>query len=133
MAVNIVEKVLDARDLVLATMHFSEFDFRVTGSHFFGTQTPCSDVDFFTEASVKVGGFLRSLGFQSIGIDAYDDKLTKQIYRHQYGIDVQLCSDVELKSRTQDMIYELGNLPTDKLERTQYWNRCIDFVVRNLS
>ena len=66
---------------MLSFLHESSFEFRLTGSHFFGTDRSDSDYDLIVEDSLEVRNFLTREGFMPVENVYSDDLLTSHVYR----------------------------------------------------
>ena len=121
--------------------------FQLSGSRFFGTDTPKSDWDFFTQDTQGVRLWLRINGFalypntssyagDGFCVDVFvfngggmDDDLSQQIH-------VQVVKDFVLKQNIQDKLasmysyHENGKLvyfPTDKRLAKSIWTQAFEF------
>jgi hypothetical protein len=100
-----------------------DFVFHLTGSRFFGGDSPCSDWDFFTSDTEAVRDFLWNMGFTRLtngyGWASYGsyqhDGNTTDVYRHYSGIDIALNRDIEKKKKAQDILFKSDILRTLKL------------------
>jgi hypothetical protein len=111
------------------------FDFYLTGSRYFGTESSDSDWDFFTTDSEVLRDWLRVCGFKRItaGDRDYPGQDNQQelidIYKHPEGVDVQIVQDVVKKQIVQSAIKESGifnspylsNLLSDRLWKREIW------------
>ena len=77
-------------------------DFYLTGSRYFGTQTKFSDVDLLTreDISLRKSIFVSSNDWirKSSNYDSVDNGIVCTL-RHQKGVDIQLCVDLETRKR----------------------------------
>lgn len=81
----------------------------LTGSHFFGTAQPGSDIDFFAEDSDEARVLLRRLGFQQLTFSLHPLANTTAVFwRADLRLHVQLVRDVELKERVQRNMRDAG-------------------------
>jgi hypothetical protein len=105
----------------------------LTGSRFFGTETPQSDLDVFTKFSQKAQKNLTEMGFTVLPKPQsnYTDSLTAEVWRKvekfsTNHIDVQLVTDIALKQRIQDSLLKSGAVillsRLAKHERKLMWN-----------
>ena len=122
---------------VLSKMENSEYEFILTGSHFFGNATVNSDYDFFVEATAnkEIIKSLKNLGFDRISSSGYQDTIISAVYRYEMkngtAVDVQIIQKGQLgtKVEAQTLIarkFHPDELPTTKEGRTAMW----DFAIR---
>ena len=114
---------------VLEALEKSNYKFYLTGSKFFRPAASFrSDTDFFTSELVGLDTFLTSLGFRKVS-SRYHDKNTLYVYRNlRERIDIQVCRNVEVKQRIQDLFIKLGILdPT-----SEQWNVAYDDIMGRL-
>lgn len=91
----------------------------LTGSYYFGNNTPDSDVDLFIDAGAHASiEKLKRLGFEYLSGKKYVDKLTFDVLRHESGIDVQIVSNVSLKLRSQEI---LKSSPLPRVNINKRW------------
>ncbi len=108
---------------MLNELKISDIPFHLTGSRFFGVNTPESDWDFFTDYNEETEKFLREKGFHEIrNSTRYSDSETVTVYRwHDTAnnqIDIQLVRDIALKNQIQNILKNMGYTnPT-----TAMWN-----------
>lgn len=93
----------------------------LTGSHYFGTATPGSDVDFYAEDCAKNRAVLERLGFQQLTHKLHPAANTTAVYwRGDIRVHVQLVRDAQLKERTQRLMRDCGFGPYLKHKATAY-------------
>lgn len=122
-------QVLSINDL-FRIFEESPYDFYLTGSRYFGTETEESDWDFCAQYSNELVQFLEKLGFvNNAFVQEYLDPMTLMVMGVYLPdgnkIDVQLCKDLETKLRIRDILFKYfyGNgIPGNKMERSQIWS-----------
>jgi hypothetical protein len=97
--------MLDYNPTILKKLEDSKYQFHLTGSHYFQSNTIDSDIDLFTERSNEIEAYLTKLGFNFI--TTYDDVNTKIVARIP-GIDIQLVENALLKIECQRNLKQLG-------------------------
>lgn len=109
---------------VLALLEQAPFEFHLTGSRFFGYDTPESDWDFFVDSAVLGGLFglenwLRHIGFyKDSDIIDYSKTSIVQVWKHTLApIQIQIVEDAQLKADVQNVMnsiprltYQMGEL-----------------------
>ena len=95
---------------LLEKLNKSLTPFTLTGSRYFGTATPSSDWDFYTEASPATVRELEALGYKLSVSGTYDEDCnTISVYRTGNGlIHVQLVRDAGIKTKVQSYLKMLG-------------------------
>ena len=102
---------------------------QLTGNHAFCNATVLSTVDFFMQMNEANITNLVQFEFEVVSDTPYTDLNCQAIYHHKQGnIDVQLVSDVRLKSNAQKFLQqmplhfrnEFNNMP--KLAKKLIWN-----------
>jgi len=93
----------------------------LTGSHYFGTQRPDSDVDIFAEASAELVNILKVEGFVPEQVGGQYNTLAT--WRNQHGVHVQLVKNAPLKAKIQEVMLKLGlgEALRDKVLATKVW------------
>jgi len=98
----------------------------LTGSWFFGTNRPTSDVDFFIEYSYEVESWLESNGFKPIFNEYLQDVNLWRVYRKHlasFWIDVQLVYSAKNKLKVQNFLKQTGMLKgVEGRNVFKYWN-----------
>jgi len=95
-------------------------NFYLTGSQFFYGHG--NDTDFYVQNRPGLSEWLISIGFRLHGSSNYSDTNCEAVYRHR-KIDIQLVSDVTLKTKVQMWFKSKGILnPT-----TEQWNLAFEF------
>lgn len=104
--------------IVLANLQTSTFTFHLTGSRYFGTNSEYSDYDFFVQddhlSEYDVSGVRYSLvdkGFNldfSHDCDYNEDISIVYVYKHPYGIHIQIVKDFEIKKKAQSSLFVNG-------------------------
>lgn len=90
----------------------------LTGSHYFGTARPGSDVDFYAADSEQARDLLERLAFERLEVDRSSGSAIAAIYwRSDARIHVQLVDDVERKERVQRLLRDVG-LANDLRDKT---------------
>ena len=126
----------------------SEFNFYLTGSRFFKTESPISDFDYFVQDSQEVRNFLHDNSFHTVGAlglvppQYLDEQTVNVVYRDD--IHIQLVKDVTVKHQAQELLRffpelmkELeppffgSDLEGPKDRRSLLWNRLYDYVSNN--
>ena len=119
----------------LCALEYSKFDFHLTGSRFFGTQTENSDFDFFVEYSTQVEEYLKENNFFGYN-SGYEDTETMMVYNYQVGdtrIDVQLVKNASTKAMIQEvlkshpLVVQMMSRGM-KDDRTAMWNLMYDLA-----
>lgn len=124
---------------VLSKMENSEYEFILTGSHFFGNATVNSDYDFFVEttADKEINKFLEKLGFVRLVGTQYQDTSIVVVYRYEMNngaiVDVQILKKdgLAIKIAAQALIkkkFHPDELPITEEGRTTMWNFAIRMV-----
>jgi len=93
--------------VLLNKLKKSEYEFGLTGSYFFGTYRPDSDLDLFAKDSNEVRRFLYECNFNiEWEVNGYGDKNTVLLLRHHSNphIDVQLVRDTAAKKDVEERI-----------------------------
>jgi len=121
---------------VLNMLQSAPFDFHLTGSRFFGTNTEKSDYDFFCEDNVAVRAFLRKNGFicDNEGYPYFDSN-TIMVYKHvKAQIDVAIVRNSKAKLAVQGALLRnnLGVLLRNKPMATMLWNFSYEMYLKNL-
>lgn len=96
----------------------------LTGSHYFGTAGPDSDVDFFAADSAAARAYLEACGFVAVQWKPGPGANVRAVYWHGVTrVHVQLVADVELKERIQRAMREYGLGPhlMDKVLSKRLW------------
>ena len=95
----------------------------LTGSHFFGTASAVSDIDFFTQNSLVARTALTCAKFKIHLAVPYNDRMVTVVYR-KGKIDIQLVVSAEIKSMAQGLLLDLMVFkPT-----TEQWNAAYRYV-----
>jgi hypothetical protein len=116
----------------------NRFEFVLTGSKFFDSNSNSSGWDFFCKNSSKVEEFLKFLGFE-LNEDNYSDNYSlhgiAKVYRftdESQNIDVQLVDNFAIKSKAQRLIYDLHQLlnfnSRDKETRRIIWKTVVQYL-----
>lgn len=109
----------------------SEFEFYLTGSRFFGTQTEDSDWDFFVGYSKEVVAFLIENNFRIVNDSEYEDSNTVAVYRYMdkfnrpsMCVDVQVVLNPAMKEDIQNKIKPVirNSAIKDKEAMRLMWN-----------
>jgi Nucleotidyltransferase domain len=85
----------------------------LTGSYAFGHPKEGSDLDFFVPLEAETITKLNALGYVRANETEYKDSLTNGVYRRNtvnYGIDVQVVTDMELKMLAQQFLLRMPGL-----------------------
>jgi hypothetical protein len=129
---------VDAADLppaISTIISMSPFQFYFTGSRFFGSHTPESDYDFFTEPKLGLTDWLVRHGFIKDSGRDYSTEDVVEVWKHSVAtIHIQIVKDAALKNEVQNlMIFDpllqgmMGKV--SKEERKALW----DFAFRVVS
>ncbi len=122
-------KTIETTESVLLQLKtFSEVLY-LTGSRFFGGETPLSDYDFFTKDTKEVRIRLKAIGFVSVHDRTYTefaegDRLFRKTLHGQVHVDVQLLiGRPENKNQIQQLIKKF--VPSfnklNKMDRRMIW------------
>ena len=102
--------------------------FVVTGSRFFGLQTPESDWDFFTEDTGLVRQFLIRSGFKMNETSYSYDKSIKAVFEKD-NVHVQLIDDVLKKIKIQNKLFSTFRLlKPNKVQARWLWKLAYDIA-----
>jgi predicted nucleotidyltransferase len=113
---------------IIGKLEKSEFSFYLTGSRFFGGYHPGSDWDYFVTDSLKVRGFLDSLGFsedENLTLQQYDDSTIITVMSYN-DIQIQLVKDANFKHEVQTLLLQTNGLHSvPKASRKFVWNYAV--------
>lgn len=114
----------------ITPLHVLEGDsirtYHLTGSRFFECEGLASDFDFFVQEDSTVGSFLVENGFEIISKTPYDDSQVVSVYRHPFGVDIQIVKSAEIKHNAQELLKSLGYRRPSK----RSWNAAINYVTK---
>lgn len=106
-------------------MEKAPFEFFLTGSHFFGTDTSGSDYDFFTLNTEEAQKWLREHKFIVMPSTYYEDPNVDEVWINaDANVHVQLVRDVEAKRVLQKVMKDanLQHVFVNKKILKKIWN-----------
>ena len=126
----------------LFELEFSEFNFYLTGSRFFGGISNTSDWDFVTENNDKIENYLVSIGFKENVNLNYLDPMTEKVYTKYFcgcennhaseclKIDIQICNDIFTKIKIRDILKNnfTDGIPGDKYDKSRIWGLVYNLI-----
>jgi len=124
--------IVNSKDVVTSVLERSDFDFYLTGSRFFKTETPISDYDYFVQDSDEVRKFLHGSSFRVVNafdcdeFPEYYDNQTVVVFEKD-GVHIQLVRNVDTKNDAQELLRTfpelLKGLEGPRNSRRFLWNR----------
>lgn len=103
----------------------SEFQFYLTGSHYFGMALPYSDIDLVAEWSRKLENWLQNQGYEILGQRQnpyFEDQNVMAVYRKKTSyswIDIQLSTDITKKLLIQEILKKAQVFTMGRVHKSQ--------------
>ena len=109
--------------------------FYLTGSRFFGTETPNSDWDFFVQHQDAVETRLKGMGFVTENLAIYESFGLVTILRHNLSdIHIQIVTNAHERQRVQESIRkhltvpQIKNLFVTKSQAKGIWSAMLEMI-----